>query len=324
MISVNQRAHAMVRQMIDDAEALGVEAIRLKSGATVLDCGVKTAGSLEAGRLFVLAGLGGLGRLEFTRQLFSPGVAGMEREFSLQAVSVAVHQPHIACLGSQYAGWPVRVGKFSAIGSGPARALYADEEVFRKIEYRDKAQTAILVLETRDLPGEDAARFVAEKCNVPLEQLFLLVAPTASLVGSIQIASRVVETGLHKLMELGFDTRQVKGAYGICPMAPVAGDDVRGIGRTNDAILYGGQAFYTVDAWDEELSDLIERIPSTSSRDYGTSFYELFTRSGGDFFKIDRMLFSPAEVSINNIASGRTFRAGRLHPGLLKSSLLGA
>ena len=70
------------------------------------------------------------------------------------------------------------------------------------------------------------------------------------------------------------------------------------------------------------LAELIEKVPSESSRDYGTPFYELFKRYNGDFYQIDRMLFSPAQVEINNLNSGRTFRAGRLNPSLLRSSLL--
>ena len=78
------------------------------------------------------------------------------------------------------------------------------------------------MLEGRELPGEDVAAFVAEKCGVKPEQLTLLIAPTASLVGSVQIAARSAETGLHKLVELGFDVRRVTAAFGLCPLAPVA------------------------------------------------------------------------------------------------------
>jgi methenyltetrahydromethanopterin cyclohydrolase len=125
---------------------------------------------------------------------------------------------------------------------------------------------------------------------------------------------------MHKLVELGFDVRQVKAASGMCPLAPVAGDDKKAIGRTNDAILYGSQVFFTVEAKDEDLANLVEKIPSSSSPDYGTPFYELFMRHGGDFFKIDRMLFSPALVMLNNLRSGRVFTAGHINPSMLKAS----
>jgi methenyltetrahydromethanopterin cyclohydrolase len=318
MISVNERATAIVQQMIGDCEALGLNLKRLKNGADVIDAGIGASGSLEAGRLFACACMGGLGQVSFTQQLCDPQDAG----FWLPAVAVAVNWPHIACMASQYAGWAVKHEGYYAIGSGPARAMYANEEIYNKLDYRDHAKTAVLMLEGRELPGEEIAAFVADKCKVRAGQLSLLIAPTASLTGSIQIAARSAETGLHKLTELGFDVRQVVSAYGVCPLAPVAADDIHAIGRTNDAILYGAQVFYSVQTEDHILADLIEKVPSTGSRDYGTQFYELFKRYNGDFYQIDPSLFSPALVEIHNMKSGRTFRAGRLNPSLLRKSFL--
>jgi methenyltetrahydromethanopterin cyclohydrolase len=318
MISVNERATAIVQQMIADCEALGLNLHRLKNGADVIDAGIEAPGGMEAGRLFASACMGGLGQVSFAQQLIDAGDPG----FWLPAVAVTVNRPHIACMAAQYAGWAVRRDSYFAIGSGPARALYADEEIFKKLDYRDQAKTAVLMLEGRELPGEEVAAFVAEKCKVRPGQLSLLIAPTASLVGSIQIAARSAETGLHKLNELGFDVRQVASAYGICPLAPVAADDLRAIGRTNDAILYGAQVYYSVQADDDVLAEIIQKVPSTGSRDYGALFYELFKRCNGDFYQIDPLLFSPAQVEIHNLKSGRTFRAGRLNPSLLRESLL--
>lgn len=318
MISVNRRAAEFVRQMIEGQDALGVAAKKLKNGATVLDAGIAMPGSYEAGRLFATACLGGLGRVGFGNLSYH----GSDNDFWLPSVEVSVDLPHIACMASQYAGWAIKVGNYFAIGSGPARALFAGEEIYEKLNYRDQCETAVLMLEGRKLPGEDVAEFVAGKCGIGPEGLFLVIAPTASLVGSIQVAARAAETGMHKLAELGFDVRCVASAYGLSPLAPVAGDDMRAIGRTNDAILYGAKVFYTVRSEDDELMELIGRIPSESSRDYGTPFYDLFRRYNGDFYKIDRLLFSPAQVEINNISTGRVFRAGHLNPNLLRSSLL--
>ena len=318
MISVNKRARSIVQRMIDDCEALGIRTMRLKNGTTVLDAGIQTVGSMEAGRLFACACLGGLGQVNFTQQLLENGDAG----FWLPAVAVAVSHPHIACMASQYAGWAVKLDHYFAIGSGPARALYANEELFQKLAYRDQSETAILMLEGRAFPDEEVAELVAEKCRVKPERLFLLIAPTASVVGSIQIAARAAETGLHKLVELGFDVRRIVSASGLCPIAPVACDDMHAIGRTNDSIFYDGQVFYTARADDDELAALIEKIPSASSRDYGTQFYELFMRYKGDFFQIDPMIFSPASVEINNLNSGHTFCAGQINRSILEASLL--
>lgn len=321
MISVNKRAAAIVEQMVADSEALGLSITRLGNGATVIDAGIEVPGSLEAGRLFSCACLGGLGQVHFTQQAFG-GEQGGDADFWLPAVAVSVSYPHIACMASQYAGWAVKLDRHFYMGSGPARALAGEEEIFQKLNYRDQAETAVLMLEGRELPGEEVAAFVAAKCGVQPGQLFLLVAPTASLVGSVQIAARAAEAGLHKMVQLGFDVRWVTAAASLCPLAPVAEDDLGAMGRTNDAILYGGRAFYTVQADDAELEEWIDRIPSCSSRDYGTPFLELFKRYNNDFYQMDPLFFSPAQVAINNVNSGRTFRAGRLNPSLLQASLL--
>ena len=322
MISVNQRASDIVVQMIKECEALDIKVNRLRNGATVLDAGIEVSGSMEAGRLFSCACLGGLAQVGFSDKSYHLRDSGGDSGFWLPAVEVSVSSPPIACMASQYAGWAVKTDQFFAMGSGPARALFADEEIFRKLEYRDHFDTAVLMLEGRQMPDEDLAAFVADKCGVKPDHVCLLIAPTASLVGSIQIAARSAETGMHKLVEMGFDVRKVKAASGLCPLAPVAADDLRAIGRTNDAILYGSQAFFSVQAEDEELASLIDRVPSAGSRDYGTPFYELFQRYNGDFYQIDPMLFSPARVEINNLSSGRTFRSGNINPALLKNSLL--
>lgn len=324
MISINQLAADILKEMAANSEALGVAVHELENGATVIDAGVKVPGSLAAGRLFAEACLGGLGRLTFTRLNYDDPVAGPECDFWLPAISVDVSHPHIACMGSQYAGWAIQREKFFAMGSGPARALYAGEELFAKLDYKDEADVAVLLLEGRKLPKEDVAEYVARKCGVEPGQVMLAIAPTASVVGSVQIAARVVETGMHKLVELGFDVRKVVSGYGVCPLPSIAADDLQAIGRTNDAVLYGGQAYYYVRAEDEELSELVEKVPSLSSRDYGVLFYDLFERYDRDFYRIDPMLFSPAEVMINNLNSGRTFRAGHANSALLRKSLVEA
>ncbi len=153
------------------------------------------------------------------------------------------------------------------------------------------------------------------------QDLTILVAPTASLAGSVQIAARSVETGLHKMLALGFDPNQVRSATGLAPMAPVAANDLQAIGWTNDCILYAARAWFAVVADDEELAGLVGKLPASASADYGVPFAELFERYGRDFYKIDPLLFSPAQVSINNLGSGRVYAAGRVDGAVLRASL---
>jgi methenyltetrahydromethanopterin cyclohydrolase len=179
----------------------------------------------------------------------------------------------------------------------------------------------VLVLEARALPTDDVAEWVAGKAGVVPAALTFAVAPTASLAGGVQIVARVIETGLHKMDTLGFDVNRVVSATGTAPLPPIARSDARAIGRTNDCILYGAQARYTVRAGDDELAALAARLPASASADYGTPFYDLFKRYDHDFYKIDPLLFSPAEVWLSSATSGRTFHAGRLNPDVLRASL---
>ena len=212
--------------------------------------------------------------------------------------------------------------KFFAMGSGPLRAhARVEKELFEKLGYEEEAKHGVLVLEGRTLPDDAVAAWVAEKARLEPAQLTFVIAPTASLAGGVQISARILETGLHKMETLGFDVRRVVSGYGTAPIPPVAKNDLRAIGRTNDCILYGGQARYTIRAGDDELAELASKVPATASRDYGTPFYEIFQRYEGDFYKIDPLLFSPAEVWLTSTETGRTFHAGHLNPEILEASL---
>ncbi|MDQ7029079.1 MAG: methenyltetrahydromethanopterin cyclohydrolase [Ardenticatenia bacterium] len=188
--------------------------------------------------------------------------------------------------------------------------------------YRDEVDVAVLCLESRTLPTPEVADYIAERAGVAPEALTLLIAPTASVVGGVQVAARVVETGLHKLHEIGFDVHTILSGFGTCPLPPTAKSDIRAIGRTNDAILYGGQVHYTVRADDEELEKVVPRVPASTSRDYGAPFYETFKGYNFDFYQVDPLLFSPAEIFVTNVVSGRTFHAGQVNVEVLRKSFL--
>jgi methenyltetrahydromethanopterin cyclohydrolase len=208
------------------------------------------------------------------------------------------------------------------MGSGPLRShARVEKELFEKLQYADEASCGVLVLEGRDLPTDEVAEYVARKSALLAAALTFVIAPTASLAGGTQISARILETGLHKMETLGFDVRRIVSGIGTAPLPTVAKSDLRGIGRTNDCILYGGQAHYTVRADDTELADLAARLPASASKDYGTPFYEIFERYDRDFYKIDPMLFSPAEVWLTSATTGRTYHAGQLDTEVLKRSL---
>lgn len=313
-ISLNRLAGEILDRMSDQAQALGIAMSTLTNGTRLIDFGVKAPGGLLAGKGLAEICLGGLGQVAFLPLDYG--------SFSLPGVSVAIDGPVLPCLGSQYAGWKIQRGKFFAMGSGPARALARTEELFERIAIADNADSAVLVLESGRLPTEEVADYVAEKCGVKPDRVSLAVASTRSVAGAVQIAARSVETAMHKLLELDFDVTKALSGFGTCPIATPAADDLTAIGRTNDCVLYGSEVFLTVSATDAEIEALIEQVPSSSSRDYGQPFGELFKRYDGDFYKIDPFLFSPAKIAITNAASGHTFLAGRFNTELLQLSLL--
>lgn len=314
--SLNERAWALVDDAVERAAELRIAARASSNGARVVDLGVEVEGGLAAGRLLAELCMGGLGRIDFV-----PLTIDGE---SWPGVQVWTDHPAVACMASQYAGWAVSPEGYFAMGSGPLRAkARVERELFEKLGYAEDAARGVLVLETRTLPTADVAAWVAARAGVSPDALTFAVAPTASLAGGVQIVARMVETGLHKMDALGFDVRRVESAMGTAPLPPTAKNDLRAIGRTNDCVLYGGQSRYVVRAEDDELARLAAQLPSSSSSDYGTPFYEIFKRYDNDFYRIDPLLFSPAEVWLTSATSGRTFHAGQLNPGVLRASLFG-
>lgn len=314
-LGMNERAWALADRCIERAADLRLAVSALASGTRVIDAGVDTPGGFGGGRALAELCMGGLGHVEF-----GSVILGGE---AWPGVHVWTDHPAASCMASQYAGWAINADGFYAMASGPLRAkARVERELFEKLGYAEDAARGVLVLEGRVRPTEEVAAWVAARAGVPPGALTLAVAPTASLAGGVQIVARVLETGLHKMDAVGFDVTRVLSAMGTAPLPPTAKNDLLAIGRTNDCILYGGRAWYTVQAEDDDLARLAESLPATASSDYGAPFYDIFKRYDHDFYKIDPMLFSPAEVWVTSATSGRTFHGGYLNPDVLRASLL--
>jgi methenyltetrahydromethanopterin cyclohydrolase len=314
-ISLNQQAFELCLEAHAAAGELRIIGQQLAGGPLILDFGIDAPGGLEAGlRLseICLAGQADVTIVPAERSLW----AG-------PAVQVTTDAPVRSCMASQYAGWKLQHGKFFAMGSGPMRALAAKEAIFESIGYREQADVAVGVLESRTLPPAELCEQVAADCGVSPSHLILCVAPTASQAGTIQVVARSVETALHKLHEIGFDISRVQSGYGTAPLPPVAGSDLAAIGRTNDAVLYGGEVTLWVRGDDESLEALGPRVPSSASPDFGEPFIAIFQRYGCDFYRIDPHLFSPAAITFHNLDSGRTQRFGQVSPEVIQRSFLG-
>jgi methenyltetrahydromethanopterin cyclohydrolase len=92
--------------------------------------------------------------------------------------------------------------------------------------------------------------------------------------------------------------------------------------QTNDAILYGGTVYLTVDFDDEaKLQEIVNKAPSMASKDYGKPFLQIFREADKDFYKIDHGLFAPAAIMVTNAKTGKTFKAGKINSQVLLKAL---
>jgi methenyltetrahydromethanopterin cyclohydrolase len=311
VLALNELAWKRAEELAADAERLKVAVSTAASGTRVIDCGVKAVGGLEAGRRLAEICLADCGRV---------GIESAGGDVGGPAVTIDTDQAVVACLASQYAGWQITGEKYFAMGSGPMRAAALREPLLNELGVADKAKRVVGVLETSKLPPDSVCQQIAAQCGVEPAKLTLLVARTASIAGSVQIVARSVETALHKLHAIGYDVKKVASGFGSAPLPPIAADDLAAIGRTNDAILYGGQVTLWLRDRDEELQTIGPKIPSSASADFGEPFAEVFERFGRDFYKIDPLLFSPAMVTLVNLETGTAYRFGELRPDVLRRS----
>jgi methenyltetrahydromethanopterin cyclohydrolase len=314
-LNMNERAWKIADDLAARADELCVSVQTLPSGARVIDAGIEARGGYGAGIALTELCMGGLGQI----RLVPLQIVGL----AMPGVEVWTDHPAVSCMASQYAGWSLSLGKYFAMASGPLRAhARVEKELFEKLEYAETATRGVLVLEGRTIPTEEVVALVAQKSSLPSTQITFVIAPTASLAGGVQVVARVLETALHKMEVMGFDVRRVVSGVGTAPLATLAKNDLRAVGRTNDCILYGGETSFVIDATDAELAELASKLPASSSGDYGTPFYETFKRYDGDFYKIDPLLFSPAEVWLTSATTGKTFHGGLLNAEVLRRSLL--
>ncbi|MVF23427.1 methenyltetrahydromethanopterin cyclohydrolase [Methylocaldum sp. BRCS4] len=324
-VSVNAHALPIVKYMIANADKLRLKIDKLGNGCTIIDAGIEAVGGLEAGRLIAEICMGGLGTVTLTHS----------STFSRWPLTVNVHStnPVISCLGSQYAGWSLSHGEgksaFYALGSGPARAMATKvkdgneepvEELYKELGYRDHGKETAIVMEVDKVPPVEVIEKIAKACKVDTSGVNVILTPTSSLAGGMQVVGRVLEVALHKAHSLHFPLGNIIDGTGTAPVPPPHPNFVKAMGRTNDAILFGGTVHLFVKGSNEAAEMLANELPSSVSRDYGRPFAEVFKDYKYDFFKVDPMLFSPASVIVTAVESGRSFHAGKLDEALLERS----
>ena len=307
MESLNRMATELVDEAIDFAPELGIEIHSLQGDAAVLDFGVERPGAVEVGLLLAEIQTAGLA----TVQTRMEEVAATPRTH----VELSTDHPALALLCAGKGGWELSTEGFEGLGSGPARALVAEEEIFQVIGYRDEFDFAVLALEAERLPDEEVAATVAERAGVPESGVFLPTFSTASVTGSVVAAARAAELAAFRLHELGYDPLDILSATGSAPVPPVAGDEETAIARTTDAVAFGGQVHLVVD----EPFDRFDEVVSTAREEYDSSFETIFGDVDWDFSELPVGLFGPAQVTVD-VRGGETNTLGALAPGRLAES----
>ncbi len=319
--SVNKLTQPLVQELIDNADKLRLGVQKIQNGCTIIDAGIDVPGGLEAGRIITEICMGGMGTVSISQSSYTDNWP--------LTINVHAANPVLACLGSQYAGWSLSHEKYYALGSGPARAMATKkkdgetvpvEALYKELDYQDSSETASLVIENDKIPPVEIIDKIASACGIDADKLTIIVTPTSSLAGGVQVVGRVLEVAMHKAHELHFPLENIIDGSGSAPICPPHPDFVKAMGRTNDAILFAGKVHLFVKGSDEEAEKLAKQLPSSTSKDYGKPFAEIFKACNYDFFKIDGMLFSPASVIVTAVESGNSFRAGKLDNALLDQS----
>lgn len=315
MMSVNKLAFKWSQKLLEAPDYYGVNVMKLPSGATVIDTGLEAHGGYEVGLMNTRIAMGGAG----TATLGYADYDGLK----LPTVIVVTDHPAIALFGAQLAGWRIKPEGYVADGSGPARALaLKPKDVFKKIEYQDESDVAILLMEADELPPDSAAYYISERCNVKPENVVMVMTTTTSLAGMVQISGRIVETGLFRLDQLGLDPKKVLYGSGYAPVMPVHTDGGVAMGRAEDALTYGGVTSYIVDESEDLLKEIAEKAPSSNCKDYGKTSYNIYKAVNFDFTQIDPALFAPAEITLTCASTGATYSCGEINYDIIRRSAL--
>ena len=310
--SINKNANRLVDSLIKNYEKLNLLIKRGPLGCKIVDAGVKTVGSIEAGLQISEICLGGLGKVNL--------IPSEKYKNSSYFLSVFASKPVLACLGSQYAGWSLSSQNFFSLGSGPVRSIAQKEEIFKELNYTDKSDKTSIILEVDQFPPAEIVKKISEDTKIKSNEITFILTPTTSIAGNIQVVARVLEVAIHKIHELKFPLEKIVHGIGHAPLPPLARNFVSGMGRTNDSIIYGGIVQLFMKGSDVELKKLAKDLPSQNSKDYGKPFEAIFEKYKRDFYKIDGLLFSPAQVIINSLESGKTYSYGKVNKKLIELS----
>jgi methenyltetrahydromethanopterin cyclohydrolase len=312
--SVNENSLAIVKEMMARSRELGLMVGKLANGTTLIDAGVEAPGGLRAGLMVAKAALGGLAEVEVAPIPYADDLV-------LPTVKVSTDFPVISLLVCQQPLPTIEVGEYSAITSGPGKALMRKPEEFFEISgYSEIARFAVFVMQSDDLPDEKVSSYIAKECRITPSDLFLIVAPTNSMAGAVQVSARVLEDPFRRLSFLGFDVNKVKCAVGSAPMTPVYPDIWKKQGiAPDDMLLYGSRViFFAKPDEEDDLSSLVKELVTENSPFFGKSFFEILAEAGGRFKDIDFRKYTCAQATIYDLSNGKIYSAGKIHLDMIR------
>ncbi|MEW6623995.1 MAG: methenyltetrahydromethanopterin cyclohydrolase [Bacillota bacterium] len=319
MFSVNRNAMEIVRSIIAKHETLNVGVLKYKNGSTIIDMGINYPGGWMAAQYFAEATLGGLGRLNYS-------IFNLD-DLELPQIEIYADRPAIACLSCQLSGWALPEVRNEAgivpLISGPVRTVAREDSFAKEFAYQDSNHEVVVALQDNRMPEESLINYIAKTCKVNSQNIYVLVAPTGSIVGCVNVVARTLETSLWRLHHLGMDVNKIAAAWGRAPLPPITKDEYTAMIRTNTYTYYGGTAGFIVECEDNEIEKILHDIPLSpqTTQHYGVSFGELLKEANGNIFEIKDFVHNVTKVIFYNVRTGRTFRIGKIDFEMLKKCI---
>jgi methenyltetrahydromethanopterin cyclohydrolase len=314
--SLNEAAMDIISPILDDPQRYGALISKSSGGATIVDMGIEADGSWLGAKMYVEAAHGGMAELTYGRTRI--------KDLDLPTANLMVDNPMLSVIGCEAGAWAVGEGEFVPVASGPVRAKARADRWSQRVEYEDPSPYVLLQMQTVSIPNDETLAYVADACGIPVANLTVMVAPSASLVGSIQVCSRAFEQCIISLARnTSFDISTILHGYGSAPVAPVIKDEVLAMGRINDALVYGGSGgMWLRHSDDDEVRRMTEGLPFSAQAgdDYGKGYAEIYATYGHSLFNIPAPLDSPAKVMMTNMLTGNVFTAGKIDEDIVYRS----
>ena len=236
-VSVNERAATLVDRLVADAAELKIGVARGSLGELLIDAGANHPGSIAAGLRIAEICMGGLGTCRACAVGATPNWPWTLVEPLVQSGDGLPGQPICRLEACR-----MRTVRTNSSRSARVRPRAGRREpLFAELGYRDHAARASLVLESDEAAAarrrrEGGAR-LRRRARRPHFHLCADAEPGRQRAGRRARA----RSGAAQGARAGFPLEHIVEGIGAAPLPPPHPDLVNAMGRTNDAIIYGGQ-----------------------------------------------------------------------------------